>query len=203
MKNVFATLTVVLLTLFLPWLAHSQEAEAPIYKEGDWWKVKFELESGSPRDSCSYWYSEYVVKIEKGKPKVYGVSGTTEEEIECPGVEAHVLGKGPSARDRLKFPLGIGNSWKSRFFRSRGRRDKGRWHYREYKVRGWEKVKTPKGEFEAFKLTRFFSTSSRGRTREFAATYYYSPKVKAIISKKSRSPARQRTLTLVDFNVSN
>jgi len=201
MKNVFATLTVVLLALFLPWLAHSQEAEAPSYKDGDWWKVKSELKSGSPGDDCSWEYSEYFVKIEKGKPKVYGVSGAKQEEIECPRVEAQVLGTGPDASERLKFPLRVGNGWNGRFRRS-GR--KGRWVNPEYKVRGWEKVKTPKGEFEAFKLTRFYSfDSGRDGTKEYAATFYYSPKVKAVLSRKSIAPSHERTITLIDFNVSN
>ncbi len=202
MKNVTATLTVVLVVLLLPWLAFSQEARAPVYKDGDWWKVKYELKSGSPRDSCSWEYSEYIVKIKKGKPKVYGISGAKQEEFECPGVAARVLGTGSNARENLKFPLRVGNSWKNRFLRSKARRGRGRWHYPEYKVLGWEKVKTPKGEFEAFKLTRFYSAASLRSTREFAATYYYSPKVKAIIFIHSKSHSRERTTTIIDFKVS-
>ena len=201
MKNVFATLTVVLLALFLPWPVHSQEAGAPVYKDGDWWKVKFELKSGDPGDNCSWDYSEYFVKIEKGKPKVYGVSGGKQEAVDCPQVEAQVLGTGSNARGRIKFPLRVGNNWSTRFARTGGRRT--RWVNPEYKVHGWEKVKTPKGEFEAFKLTRFYSFDSSRGTREFAATYYYSPKVKAIISRRTSSPRRERTVTLVDFNVRN
>ncbi len=70
MKHVSATLTVVLVALFLPWLAYSQEAKAPVYKDGDWWKIKYKVTHGSVSRSCIFKYSEYVVKIVKGKAKV-------------------------------------------------------------------------------------------------------------------------------------
>jgi len=47
MKNFTATLTVVLLALFLPWLAYSQGAKAPVYKAGDSWVFRFT----TPNDS--------------------------------------------------------------------------------------------------------------------------------------------------------
>jgi len=203
MKTVSATFTVVLVALLLPSLVYSQEAKAPSYKDGDWWKVNFELKSGSPRDNCSWWYSEYLVKIEKGKSKIYGFDGLKQEEIDCPGIEAQVLGTGPNARDRLKFPLRIGKSWNSTFKRrgKKGRRRRGEPKHRGV---GWEKVKTPKGEIEAFKISRTYEfVNRRGELRRFSRTYYYSPKVKAIILLKAKSHNRQRTFTLVDFNVSN
>ena len=163
--------------------------------------MKFELKGESLGEGCDWEHSEYLVKIENGKPKVYGLSGTKQEEVECPAVEDRVLGRGPSNRFSLKFPLSKGSSWSTRFARRGGR--KTRWVNPEYKVRGWERVKTPKGEFEAFKLTRFYSYSARGGTREFAATYYYSPKVKAVISWKSFSPRNERSFTLIDFSVKN
>ena len=198
MKNVSAPLTVALFVLFLPWLAHSQEAEAPIYKEGDWWKVKVELKSESTLDRCNLQYPAYLIKIQKGKPKVFGVSGTNEEEIDCRSVEAQILGTGRRNSLRLKFPLRIGKSWTKQFRRGRS------WISAKYEVLGWDKVQTPKGEFEAFKLSRNYEFINRdGDTQKFSETYYYSPKAKAIILLKLKTPRNEITRSLVDYNVSN
>ena len=77
------------------------------------------------------------------------------------------------------------------------------------KVLDWEKVHTTKGVFEAFKLSSFTHwVAELNRIQERIETYYYSPKVKAIILRKqirlrSGSLTRERTVTVVDFNVSN
>jgi len=75
MKNVTATLTVVLLALFLPWLAYSQEAKAPVYKDGDSWVFRYKapdrLEEGKitfkngklVADSAGFWSSSIAVTL--------------------------------------------------------------------------------------------------------------------------------------------
>jgi len=192
MKNVSMTVIAALTILLFPYLSYSQQAEAPVYKDGDWWKVKVEFEhlGGLSRSGeCYEDYSEYLVKIQEGKPRVYGISGTSQEEIECPPIESQLLGTGPNARGRLKFPLSLGKSWTTRFM---GRR---RWRYPDFKVLAWEKVKTPKGDFNAFKIRREISGS------ENVFTYYYAPKVKSIVLLKGESRSRRRKVTLVDFNV--
>ncbi len=73
-----------------------------------------------------------------------------------------------------------------------------------YEVLGWEKVQTPKGEFEAFKLSRNYEVTTRSGDRlKTSETYYYSPKAKAIILLKIKSPRNELTITLIDYNVSN
>ncbi len=175
---------------------------APIYKNGDWWKVKIERK-GEAGWSCPYDYSDYLLEIQEGEPKLYGINGTNKEEFDCPRVEDEILGK---ITRKLKFPLRVGNSWNHRFHTSGIKLD--RWVYIKYKVLGWEKVHTTKGVFEAFKVSSYATAQSQKAYRTTTETYYYSPKVKAIILLKSikrrlgqyRSDA---TNTVIDFNVSN
>ena len=198
MKNVSAKLTVALLILCLPGLAYSQEAKAPVYKDGEWWKVRIERKKEPTITRCFTEYSTYLVKIQNGKPKVFSVSGANEEEFDCPSIEGQVLGIGRRNVPRLKFPLRIGKRWNKHFRRGRT------WFPSKYEVLGWEKVQTPKGEFEAFKLSRNYEVTTRAGDRlKTSETYYYSPKAKAIILLKIKSPRNELTNTLIDFNVSN
>ncbi len=90
----------------------------------------------------------------------------------------------------------VGLSWSGRFyFQLSGR---GKWVYPQYKVESWEKIKTPKGEFPAFKIVMSFSTLV-----ERVTTYYYAPKVKAIVYSREEAGEFMSTSTLVNFQVSD
>jgi hypothetical protein len=179
--------------------------KAPVYKNGDWWKVKFERKRSGQGLSCLSYYSDYLLKIQEGKPKLYGINGTNKEEFDCAEVEDGILGK---IKRKLKFPLRVGDSWNHKFLRfgiNTGRRIMVEY---EYKVLGWERLQTPRGMFEAFKLSSFGAYISVGHLHELIGTYYYAPKVKAIILYRHiflhpPTITRDRTVTVVDFNVSN
>ena len=179
--------------------------KAPIYKHGDWWKVKIELKGRAGR-SCTSEYSDYLLEIQKGKPMLYGINGTNKDEFDCPRVEDKILGK---ITRKLKFPLRVGNRWAHRYYReSGGKTVSGRWVTVEYDVLGWERVQTPRGVFEAFKLSSRMTFRTMFANIEVKETYYYSPKVKAIILRKliwlrNSQHDRDTTTTVVDFNVSN
>ena len=51
MKKLFETLIAVLCVFVPLQIAHGQQAEAPVYKDGDWWRVsiKFEYKEGLSR----------------------------------------------------------------------------------------------------------------------------------------------------------
>ncbi len=195
MKNVSATLTVVILSLFLPWLVYSQEAEAPTYKEGDWWQVKVEykFEKGvfDRSQRCNDKFSEYLVVINQGTPNVYGLRGTKKKAIDCLWITEHLLNN-PDRLMLLKFPLKVNKNWSHRF---QNRQDK--WLDSETNVVSSEKVRTPKAEFDAFKIEWVFS----GRRGDITQLYYYSPKAKAIVLLTVDRPRAWRKITLVDFNV--
>jgi len=179
--------------------------KAPVYKNGDWWKVKFDRKRSGQGLSCQSNYSDYLLEIQEGKPKLYGINGTNKEEFDCPRVEDGILGK---ITRKLKFPLRVGDSWNHKFLRvGLKARLRQRVAY-EYKVLGWERVQTPRGVFAAFKLRSFLAYRQAGHEHEQIRIYYYSPKVKAIILYREiflHPPIieRDRIVTVVDFNVSN
>ena len=178
--------------------------KAPVYKNGDWWKVKVERIRSGYGMACQSNYSDYLLEIQEGKPKLYGIDGKNKDEFECPEVEDGILGK---TTRKLKFPLRVGNSWNYRFLWQRPAI--GIWVVvdAEYKVLGWEKVQTTMGVFEAFKLSSY-AVYHFHHPHEDIGTYYYSPKVKAIILYRHialHPPTidRDRIVTVIDFNVSN
>ena len=225
-KVVFTVVTGAVFTVLYFTPLRAQEAQAPVYKDGDWWKVKVEVSyqqgvtrSGAQGGACSDSSAEYVVKMEQGKPHVYVSAGDTQKPIDCPGITTRLLGSGseadeaePDAKEAatgeyLKFPLKVGQSWKSsqttKGQRIAGRTRLGGTRDLEYKVVSWEKVATPKEELEAFKI------DVSGRSGSL--TYYYSPKVKAIVRFEQKPPdsdnrnrvsaTANRSVTLVDFGV--
>ncbi len=199
MYNIAVKLISVLLIFLLPYTVYGQQAEAPVYEDGDWWRVKVEFEhlAGFSRSSCFEDYPEYLVKIEQGKTKVYGLIGTFQEEIDCPRIANEVLGKGPSGQemgqgptDRLKFPLSLGDSWSSTMIGETVDRT----YPTSHEVLAWEKVRTPIGVFDAFKIRLDWANTP-------TATYYYAPKAKAIVRLNREVWALKRTVTLVDSNL--
>jgi len=205
MKNVSATLTVALLGLFLPCLAYSQGAKAPIYKDGDWWKIKYKVTHGSAPGSCKFEYAEYFVRIVNGSAKVYGVRGTSQDRIKCSGVANDLMGTGDEFNEFakiLRFPLDVGKNWKKRISREMGPRIA--WAVQKVKVLGLEKVQLAGGDVEAYKLTRSHTFTSKVKGElTWHDTYYYSPKAKAIVLKTAKNPKRVQVFTVVDFGVSN
>ncbi len=192
MKVFSVTTFAALSILLLPILSYGQQAEAPVYKDGDWWRVrvKFEFKEGSRTGECHEEYSEYLVEMEQGKPKVFGISGKNKEAIDCAFISWELFNI-PDERGYLKFPLTVGSSW-SHDFTNRG----GRNRTFNLTVAAWEKVQTPKGEFDAFKIEADIEGRPSNRV------YYYSPKVKANVLFKLTRRIEDRTMTLVDFNVS-
>ena len=201
------TLTVAMFTLATvlsaPFFALGQEAEQPKYKHGDWWKVRteFEAKTSSRNEGCQDSYKEWLAKIdEKGLAHLYGIDGGKEVESICDAVLGWVFGVNESKA--LKFPLSVGQTWTHRFERTFGKRT-----IRiepQYKVTAWEKVQTPKGTFEAFKITGAAKWATpRGDELFNNWTEYYAPAVKAMVLSESETVATKRKVMLIDFNVSN
>jgi hypothetical protein len=104
---------------------------------------------------------EYLLRIEAGKRNVFGVKGDQLEPIDCPLIIARVLG----GRD-VKFPIRVGLAWSDRRTRQIPGSRPVSMDYK-YEVKSWEKVQTPKGEFDAFKIVRVLPhfTSKRAESR--------------------------------------
>jgi len=194
------------LTVLLPYPSLAQQAEAPVYKEGDWWKVKVEFKHSkgifNRSGECFESYPEFLVKIEQGKPRVYGISDPVQEEIDCPEVAGEVLGGNFWP---LKFPLRVDQSWQHQYLSF----ETERWNFIDFKVESLEEVQTPKGRFKAYKITGEHDVEvERGGVitqYEFIGkatqTYYFSPELKAIVLLDFDHPYFRRMVKIVDSNL--
>lgn len=188
----------------------AQPAEAPVYADGDWWRVRLQVSrpAGVSVSSPGFGvFPEYLVRVDSGAPRAFGLQGEQPVGIEARSILSLVLGKPGWRGELLRFPLRLGLKWPSRFrLELPGLR--GWWADASYEVQAWERVKTLKGEFDAFKILMEvpgLTTPQRGSLSARAASYYYAPKVKAIVYLEERtppnSPEAETTSALVDFNV--
>jgi hypothetical protein len=204
MKTLSATMFTTLAILSVPYFALSQQTDQPKYKQGDWWRVKseHEVKVSSRSASCQDSYKEWLVKIdERGLARLYGISDIKEVESSCDSVLGWVFGVNETKM--LKFPLSVGQTWTHMYERAVGKRT-----IRvepQYKVTAWEKIQTPKGTFEAFKIigAAKWWAQGRGDYNFNNWTEYYSPAVKAIVLSEVETVASKRKVMLIDFNVSN
>ena len=96
-------------------------------------------------------FPEYIVKFESNKPKVFGVQGNDNLEVDLPPGIPLVLGRPGWLGEMLKFPIRVGLTWSDRSNSNRPAH-KLRSEEVQYEVQALEKIKTPKGEFDAFKI---------------------------------------------------
>ena len=199
----------ILILVLISHSSHAQQAEAPAYKDGDWWRVKVDVARPagvSVSGPVLERFPEYIVKFESNKPKVFGVQGNETVEVDQPVVIPLVLGRPGWLGDLLKFPLRVGLTWSDRVkFQPPGTQL--RQEEAQYEVQAFEKIKTPKGEFNAFKLVMTMNAPQSARPKPGARTevrthtYYYAPDVKAIASFDTSGSARVAS-TLIDFSLS-
>lgn len=144
----------ILILLLVPYSSHAQQAEAPVYKDGDWWRVKVDVvrpPGVSVAGEFLELFPEYIVRFESNQPKVFGVQGNESKEVNSEAAAALVLGRPTSLGEMLRFPLRVGLTWSDRVkFQPPGMQM--RLEDAKYEVQAWEKIKTPKGEFDAFKI---------------------------------------------------
>lgn len=202
----------------------SAETPANLRQNGSWWKVKVEIAhfSGFSRAGvCEEVYPEYLVKIENGTPVVYGIDGEKQEQINCPAVESQLLDGGSEKRGFLKFPMRMGmKPWSATYLRSEytGR---ARWVTAESHVVAFGKMRQLKewelrvlkieesakeilrrrieelgkaGELDAFKIERWTNG-------ELTETYYYAPKVGAVVLFELATMRLRRTVTTFDYHL--
>ena len=204
----FATVLAGLLSCFLvPLTSLAQQADTPVYKEGDWWRVKVEVarpEGVSVAGAQLGGFPEYRVRIESGKELVFGLRGDISRELEAPAMVSLILGKKGWLGELLRFPLRVGSNWTERF-QFQPPATQVTWQNGRYEVQSWEKIMTPNGEVDAFKIVMDMNipTGPKGKgTRVQTSTYYYSPAVKAIISFRQDGNQAAVTSSLVEANVS-
>ena len=196
----------ILTLLWFPCLSIAQQAETPIHKDGDWWRVKVDVARPAGVSIAGPQlggFPEYIVKFDSAKPKVVGVRGDESKETDSSAIVALVLGRSGWRGDLLRFPMRVGLTWTDRFqYQPRGKQLA--WEEGRYEVQAWEKVKTLKGEFDAFKIVMNMSvpTGPRGKgTSLRTTTYYYPPEIKAIVSFQETGTEANVASTLIDFNL--
>jgi len=204
MKGLNAVWLLAIGFFIYPAISYGQRAEAPLYKDGDWWRIKHEVSrvGFDVSGTCPQDYPEYIVKIVDGKPNVFGAKNDQQTAIKCPLIVGFVLG-----RQYLRFPLQVGLTWSETTSRQIPGRKPTPVDYK-YEVSSWEKIRTPKGEFDAFKVVRSFVTSpaprppvAAGQPRWQTQTYYYAPSVKALVQYRAEEEGFTQTSTLVDFSL--
>jgi hypothetical protein len=196
----------ILTVLLVAYSSHGQQAEAPVYQDGDWWRIKVDVvrpTDVSVSGPVLERFPEYIVKFESNNPKVFGVQGNESKEVNPQVVTSLVLGRPAWLGEMLRFPLRVGLTWSDRLkFQPPGAQM--RWEEAKYEVQAWEKTRTPRGEFDAFKIVMTMNVpeavKSRGRTELRTHTYYYATDVKAIANLHTSGSARVES-TLVDFNL--
>jgi len=205
----------LLLTIFcfyflLASISYGQSVQAPVYKNGDWWKIKVEVRLGSgisKSGPCDMLYSEYLVKVNQDKMSVFGLQDSKQEELDCLQIIADLTGIGQpdevTSRNPVSFPMALGKSWKARYAEQREgiratRRVTVKWVDLEYKVTGSEKIRTPKGAVEALKIEILGWPWGKQ-----PPTYYYSPEVKTIVRSREGKEQSIRIVTLIDYSVNN
>lgn len=202
-----ATIVYLASLLLLTAVSFAQQAETPVYKNGDWWKIKINVQMSagiSNAGVCDGAYSAYLVKVEAGKKRVYGLKNHHQEELDCPNILNQLLDIAPPGQPYpvkyLDFPLTVTKKWSARIPQDldsrRGPRNAAtKWLDLEFNVAAWEKVKTPKGTFDAFKI------QIAGWPGKKAPTYFYSPEVKAIVRLREQQKNVVRIVTLIDCSV--
>jgi len=209
MTKVFsALLTVFSLFLILPSGPYAQQADAPVYKNGDWWRIRVEAKrpvSVSVEGPQLGGFPEYLVRAEKGGFRVFGIRGDQQKELDGSMIVSILLGRPGWRGELLRFPIQVGLSWSGQF--SLQMPGIQRQESAQYEVQSQERVKTLKGELEAFKIlmTTAQRTGRVGRSQGRVITYYYSPQARAIVylreETSSGAEGAVTTSTLVDFNV--
>jgi len=166
MKNVTATLTVVSLVLFLPWLAYSQEAKAPVYKDGDYWVFRVK----TPR-----------VPLEEGRVTYKnGKFVTDDASFWSSSIWATVLQLNSNFKP-LNFPLMPGKKWKYKYKHESP--STGRTSRRDVEVTVIgpvsKPITTPAGQFQVVEIQR--TEKWRRSRQERESTYFYSEDSKSVV----------------------
>ncbi len=188
MKNVTATLTVVLLALFLPWLAYSQEAKAPVYKAGDSWVFRFETPDRSGQGKIIFKNGKLVADDASIWSSSWGVT--------LPHIN-------PTFKP-LDFPLTPGKKWSYKYEWTS--RSTGRTRSRAVQVTVIgpvsKPITTPAGQFKVIEIQR---TEKLGRTAERKSTYFYSKDSKSVVKMTAvtsgRRGERYYELELIKYSV--
>lgn len=158
-----------------------EQIQAPIFKEGDFWKFKVvqQAASGHPRPE---WNGIYIVRYANGRIQVRKLVDEKEMPPEPNGIPA-LLGFRKTEQERaVEFPLYVGKQFRYSFKFLKAT------DVFNIEVMAEEQVTTEAGTFQAFKIksTKQWAEPGGGMIT-VPATYFYSPKAKPIVKYDSES----------------
>jgi hypothetical protein len=162
-----------------------QEAEAPVYRNGESWTFSARSKSHDGSNNSNLLNGEFEITYEKGRRRIFRIDGDIKVEHNTPGF-LNIMLPVPGVRNNItkffEFPLAIGRTWKTEFFHERYRR----WVSPVTSVVGVERVNTPAGVFSAYRIERTLSFSrfvAEGEERHYyhRQTYFYSPEARCVV----------------------
>jgi hypothetical protein len=196
MNSMFRALAVLALAVLAgPAMAH--KADRPGVKVGDRWVFETRIGAAGVKSSNREWVVKSVTPAriegtENGQPLVM----TPElNNIESPR-------RKDSDLRLLSFPLAVGKKWSFAddfVVAAVGVQARAKC---SATVVGYEKVRVPAGEFEAFRLDAKCSRVAEGATGETTYKYWYAPAARAVVKTETRDTSwGLTTVELAEFKL--
>ena len=177
----------------------SVKAQKPEWKIGYWWEYSWK------RPGRSGIYTEKVIRedtfedvpsyVTKRGRREYFYTKDVLGEIGRMS-RGRVDTKRTPPRQLLSWPLEVGKEWENPYLLERPRGEWSNTVDKRLVVSKVEEVKVPAGTFNAFKIERYDSYSG-----ELTAEYWYSPKVKWFVKRRSYRRNGLREWELISFNI--
>ena len=187
-RVLFSLVDTALLLLAAFNVVGQEQAQAPIYKEGDFWQFRL---GKRPIEAT----------IKDGKLKFFDPK--PDQRIEIPGEKfpglKNMLVIEQDENQVVRFPLFVGKQWdvaedtgQQRASKQNGTVEKMR-NIRS-RVTGFEEVSTPAGTFKAFKIE---TSATEGKRQLFSRTVFYSPETQSVV--KSRVERANGNITEIEL----
>lgn len=117
-KAVVLSILVVAVLLAVGVIAQAQQADAPVYRDCDWWRIKIDTvrPTGTSISGPQFGgFSEYIVRFESANPKVFGIRGELSKKLDAPPIVSVVLGRTGWRGELVKFPVRVGLTWSDQY----------------------------------------------------------------------------------------
>ena len=171
---------------------------APRYKEGDFWHFRA-AESDYRTPPKPSIHGDYEVVFSGGRLRVFKLTGNQRQAVL--GAEAgsirRLLGTFRDDVELLRFPLFVGQKWTNTYLNAQGELRNVENH-----VATVEKVTTPAGTFQAFRIERRDEAAEKGNPA--VLTYFYSPETGSVVKItyqgfSPKGPGGKREVELIKF----
>ena len=203
MKKEVIYLAMAIVLLLSAVIVRAQDkAQAPSFKNGDFWRFKVTVLSKAVGSSSNLLDDGiYEVSYSSGQFGVFKLNGEQKEELvqNQTGGILSLIGR-KNNRD-IKFPLVVGQKWNYRYERTAVGARKSFESNVTIEVSGAEQMTTGAGTFRTFKLEKDDRTGPKGF---WTTVSYYSPETKSFVkqlfdSQSETGTGYKREIELVKF----